>query len=355
MILGLARAAVRTLAISALAGPLAAQGAAPTLAPAPIPEPLRVLEFRPGGIAWLDDSTAAVMDMDASQLVVAHLRTGRMERYGRQGGGPGEFRLPLFMIADRSGALVIDDMGARRLSQFAPNHTFVRAAPSPGATLRVLRWAGNVVRVAWIKFTPDSGGPTITDVDLKTGQSRQRFRIFQRDSSIASPAVGLPGNSPFIAIAAGPDGEIAAGDPRTYRLVVFDSGGTPRLRFGRPGLKPQFRTAAELDAELAPMKGKIPAAQLRETRDRLAKQPKPHFELTGLEMDGERRLWVATSRGEMRTEIDIFSPAGTYLGTQSVPGRVRTFAVRLPWLLAVTERQGGDEDGSLGIDLFRVR
>ena len=355
MIPGLARAAARALTITALAGPLAAQGPAPTLAPAPLPEALRVLEFRPGGIAWLDDSTAAVMDMDAAQLVVVHLRTGRMERYGRQGGGPGEFRLPLFMVADPSGALVIDDMGARRLSEFAPNHTFVRAAPSPGATLRVLRWAGNVVRIAWIRFTPDSGGPTITDVDLKTGRSRDRFRLFQRDSSIASPSADMPGKSPFVALAAGPGGEIVAGDPRTYRLVVFDSAGTPRLRFGRSGLKPAFRTAAELDAELAPMKGKIPAPQLRDTRDRLAKQPKPNFELTGLEMDRERRLWVATSRGALRTEIDIFSPAGAYLGMRSVPGRVRTFAVRLPWLLAVTERQGGDEDGSLGIDLFRVR
>ena len=355
MILGLARAAARTLAISALAGPLTAQAPVPTLAPAPIPEPLRVLEFRPGGIAWLDDSTAAVMDLDASQLVVAHLRTGRMERHGRQGGGPGEFRLPLSMIANRSAGLVIDDMGARRLSEFAPNHTFIRAAPSPGATLRVLRWTGDVVRVAWISFTPDSGGPTITDVDLRTGRRRDRFRLFQRDSSIASPSPDMPGKSPFVAIAGGPGGEIAAGDPRTYRLVVFDSAGTPRLRFGRTGLKPAFRTAVELDEALAPMKGKIPAAQLRDTRERLAKQPKPQFELTGVEMDGERRIWVATSRGGTGTEIDVFSAAGAYLGTQSVPGRIRTFAVRLPWLLAVTERQGGDEDGSPGIDLFRVR
>ncbi len=61
------------------------------------------------------------------------------------------------------------------------------------------------------------------------------------------------------------------------------------------------------------------------------------------------------SRGGTATEIHIFSATGAYLGTRAVPGRIRTCTGRLPWLLAVTERQGGEADGELGIDLFRVR
>ena len=244
------RVAAAAFAILALTAPLGGQTALPALHPVALPAPLRSFDFKAGSMVWLSDSTLALTDMDAMQIVVAQVRGGNLQRFGRQGAGPGEFRTPMFMLARPTGELVIDDFFARRLSQFDANHRFVRAARSPGPTLRLVRWSGDVVRVVWVRFGPGAGGPIVTDVDLASGAATDLYRVFDRDSSIASPPVDARGAA-LVAIAPGRDGQIVVGDPRTYRLVIFDSGWTSQRRFGRPELKASFRTGAELDDEAA--------------------------------------------------------------------------------------------------------
>src|SRR5687768_3871507 len=105
------------LGILALASSVASAQRAPLgAAPAPVPPQLRVLAFEATALAWLDDSTLALIDSDTRQIVVAS-RSGTLRRIGREGDGPGEFRFPTSLLAER-GTLLVADIGTRRVSRF---------------------------------------------------------------------------------------------------------------------------------------------------------------------------------------------------------------------------------------------
>jgi hypothetical protein len=90
-------------------------------------------------------------------------------------------------------------------------------------------------------------------------------------------------------------------------------------------------------------------------REALGKEPKPHFPwMGGIAVDPAGRAWVLTARGGRRTEFDVFSPAGEFLGTVATAGRVAAFAIRGPRLALLTERTEGDDEGFQGIDLYRI-
>ena len=179
--------------------------------------------------------------------------------------------------------------------------------------------------------------------------------MFDRDSSLVAPSPDLPSGPALVAVASGVRGGLVAGSPETYRLAAFDSAGTSVRRFGRPELKATFRTEAELDEEIRQMQGQVPPDAIREARARLSKEPKPYFSLAGVEVDGSGRVWVATTRGGTRTDVDVFAPDGRFIGTVAMAGHVTTFAFRLPWVAVLTERQEGDDQGAFGLDLYRVR
>jgi hypothetical protein len=348
------------LGVMTLVGPAHGQQRAPSLLPVTVPASLGTLEFSSSSLVWLDDSTLALIDSDAKQLVTASVRTGAMRRIGRAGGGPGEFRAPTFLLA-RGGRLLVDDVGARRLNQFDAHQKFVASTPTGGATLHLLDWQGPRVRLAWVAFTPGSG-PVVSDFDLATGTRTDRFGILERDSSLsfAMPGVGTP--SPFLALAMGRSGQFVAGSPQGYRLTVFDSAGHPLTRFGRE-LPAVFATDAEVEARVAQtsrmMAGTPLSASQRSDlatglRETMKSTPKSHFSMGSIAVDSGGRIWVATARGGTSTEFDFFGPAGAFLGTTSVPDRVRGFAVRLPYVAVFAERMQGDDEGFWGIDLYRV-
>ena len=349
------------LAALALAASTAAAQRAPRLTRAETPAALRTLDFSASSLAWVDDSAVALIDSDAKQLVVAGIRSGSLRRAGRQGGGPGEFRTPIFVLAE-NGEIIVDDIGARRLSRFDATAKFVAFTPTPGATLQLLAADRRRVRLAWLGFTPDGGGPMVSDIDLATGKATPRFSVFAQDSALAVTTDASQGPSPFLTIAAGRNGEILAGSPQTYRISVFDSSGR-RLRTLSRKLPEAFRTDAEVE-EIVQRSGRVMqamaaaegggGAQLAEFKERLRKQPKPHFSMGGIAVDGEGRTWVSTSRGGSRTEIDVFGADGAFLGTVPVDGKVSALALRLPWLAVLSERTSGEDEGLEGIDLYRV-
>jgi len=355
-----ASSAVATLLMAAAPVTAGAQRA-PALSPLAVPAPLATLEFTGAALAWIDDTTLALIDTDAKQVVTADLRRGSLRRFGREGNGPGEFRAPSFLLS-RGGEVFVYDISTRRVSRFDAAGRFVKSTPTPGATLQLLGSNGGLVRMAWTSFMPD-GGPYISDLSLADGTLAERFRVLARDSSLASPMPGGSGNTPFLAFAAAPDGGVVVGSPRHYRITRFDSAGRVVRRFGRQ-LPPAYRTAAEIDSILAQsgrmlagapapegQRGNL-AARLRET---LGKEPKPYFPwMGGIVVDPAGRTWVLTMRGATRSELDVFSPTGEFLGTVSAPGRVVAFAIRAPTLALLTERTEGGDEGFHGIDLYRI-
>ncbi|HEU4829226.1 MAG TPA: hypothetical protein VFT04_08515 [Gemmatimonadales bacterium] len=353
--------AAATLLVAAAPATAGAQRGAPTISPVAVPASLATLEFTGSSLIWVDDSTLALLDNDAKQFVTAEIRHGTLRRHGREGSGPGEFRAPVFLLA-RDGEVLVDDITTRRISRFDRKRRFIASVPTPGATLQLLGWSGDRVRIAWTSFMP-GGGPTISDIDLTGGAAFERFQVLARDPSLASPMPGGAGNSAFLAVAPGPRGSIVVGSPRPYRITVFDSAGRPLHRFGRD-LPPVFRTPAEIDAMVtrsgrmlagapvnAEQRGNL-AARLRET---LGKEPKPHFPwMGGIVVDQTGGVWVLTTRGSNRTDFDVFSAAGDFRGTVTTPGRVVSFTIRGSHLAVLAERTEGDDEGFQGIDLYRI-
>ena len=355
-----ARSAAVTLLVAAAPVTATAQRV-PALVPLPVPAPLATLEFTGSALAWIDDTTLVLLDGDAKQLVSADLRRGTLRRHGREGNGPGEFRAPSFVVSGGR-EVVVYDISTRRVSRFDAALRFVKSAPTPGATLQLLGWNGALVHMAWTSFMPD-GNPYVGVLTLADGSLAERFRVLARDSSLASPMPGGTGSTPFLAFAAAPDGGVLVGSPRHYRITRFDSTGRVVRRFGRP-LPPVFRTPGEIDSILAQSGRMLAGTPVQEgqrgtlaarLRDALGKEPKPHFPwMGGIAVDPAGRAWVLTTRGTRRTEFDVFSPAGDFLGTVSAPGRVVAFAFRAPRLALLTERTEGDDEGFQGIDLYRI-
>ena len=356
-----AAAAAAGLIATAIRAPGApAQAAAPGLAARPVPAAFQALDFTPQSVAWVTDSRLALTDMAGHQVVIADLNQPALRRIGREGAGPGEFRSPTFSLASPGGGLVVDDIAGRRISEFDSTLRYLRSAVTPGATLRLLDWTRNRVRLVWITFAADGAGPVVSDVDLAGGRTVDRFHIFARDSSLAVPLPGGLGRgpSPYVAAAPGPGGQIVVADPRGYRIVAFDSNGAVLRRFGRPDLPLVYRTADEVAAMMAQARRSfagrpLPPDAVATMEKSFREQPKPRI-AGGMAVDPAGRVWVATAARGARTDLDVFSPAGRFLGSASVPGRVITMAIRGAALAVVAERTG-DEEGSYGLDIYRIR
>jgi hypothetical protein len=348
------------IAASAPAPRTAAAQAAPALTRVQAPAAFGSLDFSPQAVAWVSDTRLALTDISGHQVVIASLDQPVLRRIGREGGGPGEFRSPTFAVASPGAALVVDDLGARRISEFDSTFRFVRSAPTPGVTLRLLGWSGDRVRMVWISFTGEGAGPVVTDVNLATGTAADRFRVFARDSSVAVPAPGgMKGPNPFVSAAAGLGGEIVIGEPRTYRLVVFDSTGAVVRRFGRPDVPLVYRTPEEVAAMMAQARqtfaGRpVPPTALAQMEKSFREEPKPRI-AGGIAVDGAGRVWVAVAAPGGRTALDAFSPGGRFLGSVTVAGRVTSIAARGSALAVVAERLAGDDEGAYGLDIYRIR
>lgn len=337
-----------------------AQHAPLRVAPAAAPAALRLLEFEATGIAWLDDSTLALIDGDSRQIVVAS-RSGTLRRIGREGSGPGEFRFPTSLLAER-GTLLVADIGTRRVSRFDAQQQFIGSAPTPGPVLQLLGMEGNRVQLAWLDFAVTDGGPVVGELDFASGKSARRFAVFERDSALGVRTESMQGPTPFVAVAGGPGGLVVAASPQTYRVTAFDSAGKAIRHFGR-SLRPVHRTEAEVEAVIAEGGSRIRrmaaaeggnADAVAELRRSLLKQPKPHFLMNAVTLDAHGRLWVATTRGGARTEVDVFGPDGAFLGSVSLAGRVSALAVRSPWLAVISEPTSGEAEGVQGVHLYRI-
>jgi hypothetical protein len=79
---------------------------------------------------------------------------------------------------------------------------------------------------------------------------------------------------------------------------------------------------------------------------------KPHVILDGLRFDDGGRLWVLTMRGiGAQSVFDVFSAAGAFLGSVTIPTRVNTFSLAGPYLVT----GGDDADDIPRVTLWLVR
>ncbi len=299
----------------------------------------------------------ALLDADERQVVLLSLGDGRERRAGRRGSGPGEFELPVALLAREDGSMLVADGRTLRVTELAPDLRYVRSQATPGMPLHLLAWNGGAVLGVWIGF--GGGGPEVGRVDMRTGAARRLFDPFRASSALVEGAAGIGGPSAFVAAVRAADGRIVMGGGSRYALLAFDTAGADRGSFGRPDLVPEPMSAAELDEMRQRMgrifQGAVPPGEQRRLLERVAARPRPFFRANALAADAAGRLWVATERGEgSRTYVDVFDASGRLRGTVVLRDRVKKLAVRGALIAALVERRGGDGEGGQGVDVYRV-
>lgn len=371
------RAALRGVLLAALALLLAGCGEGPRREKMPerqpsaggamraermdVPASLARLEYRPApALAWVDEKRLALADGDAGKIVYVDVGSGEEQRFARRGMGPGEVVLPFALLSREPDGVLVADATAMRVTRFGADGRARETAPLPGRPLALLGWSGGTVRAAWIDM--ETNQPAVGDVDLAGGEPRLRLRPYAASDRVAASARGMAGPSPFVPLAMDAGGRVYVGGGTTYEVFRFDPGeaeGRVAATLGRPEVRSERMEDEEFAAfernlsQVLAAGGTQAMAQRDAILARYRAQPKPFFRMGSLSVDQEGRLWVVTTRTTAdATEVDVFSPAGAFLGTLALRGRVRVLAPRLPYLAVLREETWGD--GEEGVDVYRI-
>jgi hypothetical protein len=306
-------------------------------------------------LTWVSDSTVALLDVDDGQVVLQPLYAGAERRLGRKGNGPGEFRLPVAMLAGPDRELVVADGLAQRLTRFDRTFNYAGSQPLPGMPLHLLRRTGDHLLVLWIRF--GESGPEIGDVDLVSGRISRVWHPFQISTELSRGAEGVAGPSPFVAAIVDGRGRLVIGGGTSYRLFRFTEAGVLSGSFGRDAAPEEYSRAerAELERGMTQVtRGRGGAAQ-NEALQALFARPKPFFGANALASDDRGNVWVATSRrtaaGSM---LDVFRDDGSWIGTVSVRDDVVSLAAHGSSVAVLVKRRSGEHEGEFGVDVYHV-
>jgi len=344
--------AAATLGCSGQAGE--ARMAAPRLVPGERHASLRALDFRAVGLAWVDDTTVAVIDRDDQQVVLLGLPGGSMRRGGGKGAGPGELQGAFMLLANAAGHLVVADMRLRRLSEFDGELRFLRSARVPGLPIQLIERRGDRVMAMWMRL---QGGarPIVGVVDLGADEAHAFFSPYDAPDGLAPPRNENPFSPPFFSAAMTGDTVILVGQGQEYRIVAFDTTGAVRFNFQRE-LSPEFLTDDEKKAARADVEGdgEVPPP-LRRMQAEALESPRPFFGPDAFATDQARRLWVVSARARAdSTQLDVFAANGEYLGASAVPDQVVTIARNGRRLAVLVTRLDPEFEGYSGIDVYQI-
>lgn len=319
---------------------------------------------RVAGVRELRDGRVVVLDAQDQSIHLVDLRTGSSAPIGRQGDGPGEFRLPLRMFAMPGDTSVVYDMvrpysmlligpdgkaGGSRSIEGAEGGLVTRvnvdAADAMGRVYgkaNIGRTTGDSVEI--VRLNPRNRRWEAVAKVCNKGYSELR------DTRGCSGGVGPPtasgpvrmtgGPTPFVTVdqwAVAPDGRIAivAADP--YRVTMIGPDGARRV--GPPiAVTPIPVTEGHRQAYLERMRQ--PAATITSTRDGQTttsyrrtpfQEPTewpsrlPAFLPDAVRFATDGTLWVqrtTTDAGAPPT-YDLIGPAGTVVSRMVLPARTR--------------------------------
>lgn len=276
------------------------------------------LSVRPGG-------GVAIADRDAPMIRLFAADGSLETAFGRHGEGPGEIRRIESVAATAAATFVASDYMARALTEFDEEGSLVELHTVESTVMGLRtgpagRWFAWQV-ADWANFTASvhlrasdgshSGVPLPTTAETVV------------DDMEEAAAAGL------FAAAPGPDGRVAVGHPKVYRIQVFAPEGSLLHTIDR-NIARTPRTTAEIE-ELEEALNRLPSAP--GSPEAGARRPavdplRPHFQGHGLAYDGVGRLWVRTARaGPGATRFDLFDADGGYLGEVELPVFLGTFAV----------------------------
>lgn len=265
---------------------------------------------------------------------------------GREGAGPGEFVAAY--IAIRGPHLVVHDPAQSRTSLFDTSGTYVRSWTSSccyysdiaidADTLvtlpaMVTRAIGGADRGdAWLRYRIDGTLVDTLFVPRRDADSpRWTFTSGSGASSRAVMSTPVP-LSPRVFQALHPDGGFIRGWSGEYRLLRSPKGEDSTAIFVRswtPERIPDSIRSARLDSTVANAKRSVGEAQALKTA-RLGEIPvtAPAFQTLSVDVDGNIFARQLLGSDSTRTRYDVFSPAGAWLGTITVPVAVPEWGPR---------------------------
>lgn len=260
--------------------------------------------------------------------------TGQLVRViGREGGGPGEFRVAF--IAVRKGVLAVHDPMQSRTSVFDTAGSYLRSwkssccywddifidramriyIPTPGAFDKAVKPRGQ----AYTRYQVD--GQLVDTLWVPSRDEGKEWRVQSKDGKMRmSTNVPL---TPLILKAFDPAGGFVYGWSADYRLVRSPTGAdTTRIieRRWTPDALPDSIREARANETLkwvAEQYGEAAAKAAIKVSD--VPTTAPAF--IDLRVDEDEHLWVRRLIGtdSTKTAYDVFAPDGSWLGPVSVP------------------------------------
>ncbi len=295
-----------------------------------------------GGIAIADAGNFRVLFVDGAGRMVATV--------GRQGDGPGEFRLPQWMGPCRDGTVGVVDASPARITFLSPNGGLVGTAPLPPGfgfdlPLRCLGEGKIVLLLNRIRrqISPGEfiGQPTAlartrgsSGLDTIALRGTQDYYVAKLIGAYADVPLGRA-----TLAAAGPDLLYLATNDEG-EVSVFDMAGAERGRFRARIAR---RRVSRADWTRA-IEYRIDAEPLLETqkvlRSVLAELPVPREfpRIDRIHADAGNNLWVRTfdNFGTTVATWIIVSPDGTPQAVAATPRNLRILEIGLSHLVGVT-------------------
>jgi hypothetical protein len=310
-----------------------------------------------------------VLDRDNARVLVFGPDGGFVRQIGKQGEGPGEFRIPVAVAPLDDGRIAVYDMAGRTISLFTADgryESLVRLTEAVGTfpQMRAFARGGVLLTGTQMNVTPGEA-PSISDslpILWQAVTADSRTQTLVRVPSIG-PVLNTSGTansrevrlspppvfSPAVSWSALPDGHLAVSAAGDWQVQVFGPDGRPTAVLERP-LRARAITERDRDAarerrranlesgagavrvenvngrermSVGGQGGGVPREQIERILAGLEFAPTIPV-IAGLRADRDGRIWVQREGGpgEDGGPIDVISPDGRYLGTirgQSLP------------------------------------
>lgn len=303
------------------------------------------------GAVRLRDGSIAIANAGTSQVRIAAPDGRTMRNVGREGDGPGEFRVPAWLGA-RGDTLVVADMLASRVSRFAPDGVFLGSAPFAEAAGMFPQVVGQY-RDGTLLVAADEAAAA-----RRAGVVRGRTALLRLrpDGRLLDTLAVVPSSEQFAS--ASPDGrgiriESLPFGRRTVMALHEDrvyvgTGETPVVRTidhqrrGEDLLRVTALARPVGEGDIADYwKNLVTTGGTPDGDSRTPPQGIPYPRAlppyADLRVDAAGRVWVEESRLPREWKAPgrwlIYSPRGRQLGWMELPPRARILDAGTDWLL----------------------
>lgn len=305
-----------------------------TIQPAPgsagaLSQPEQIVVDEWGRIYVADKNPVSIKLFDSTGTFVRTI--------GQHGWGPGEYGA--LFLAVRGGHLVAHDPQLNRTSVFDTSGTFLRSWATPGSWERIgIDSAGLIIMalprkperyrkrfgLAIGRFHMDGTPVDTLFVPLRDGNNSWSFSG-GHDGAKAFASRWIP-FAPRPVLRFHPDGGFLVGWTGEYRILRSARGEDTTAIYVRtwtPRRIPEAERRESVEAVVKDLQGLVGESNAREGA-KLEEVPVEELAYTSLAIDVDGNLFTFQSAGSdsTRTRLDVFSPAGAWLGPLTLPAAI---------------------------------